>query len=71
MFVGAMGAPGGGSNVVTARFLRHMQIICTDAFEDYTLTKIFTTILDWHMSKGYPEPVSRLGKVELECDATN
>lgn len=65
MFVGAMGVPGGGRNEVTDRFLRHMQIICLDAFDDNTLNKIFVTILDWHLSKGYVENVARLSKVSL------
>lgn len=63
MFVGSMGVPGGGRNEVTDRFLRHMQIICLDSFEDNTLVKIFSTILDWHFGKGYVEEVARLTKV--------
>ncbi|XP_008197222.2 dynein axonemal heavy chain 3 [Tribolium castaneum] len=61
-FIGAMGPPGGGRNEVTDRFLRHMQIIAIDSFDDNTLSKIFTTILDWHFAKGYEEPVARLHK---------
>lgn len=64
MFIGAMGVPGGGRNEITDRFLRHMQIICLDSFEDNTLVKIFSSILDWHFAKGYVEPVSRLTKVK-------
>lgn len=63
MFVGAMGVPGGGANMVTKRLLRHMQIICLDSFEDNTLNKIFCSIMDWHFAKGYLEPVARLTKV--------
>lgn len=55
--------PGGGSNVVTARLLRHMNVIGIDSFQDLTLTKIFTSILDWHFSKGFDERISRLSKV--------
>lgn len=65
LFVGAMGVPGGGRNEVTDRFLRHMQIICLDSFDDNTLNKIFVTILDWHLAKGYVENVARLSKVLL------
>ncbi|GJQ73710.1 DNAH3 [Trypoxylus dichotomus] len=65
MFVGAMGAPGGGANMVTSRFLRHMQIICMDSFEDNTLNKIFCSILDWHFAKGYVEGVARLSKMAV------
>lgn len=60
-----MGVPGGGRNEVTDRFLRHMQIICLDSFDDNTLNKIFVTILDWHLAKGYVENVARLSKVLL------
>lgn len=60
-----MGVPGGGRNEVTDRFLRHMQIITIDSFDDNTLGKIFTTILDWHFAKGYASDVARLSKVNL------
>ncbi|XP_050512273.1 dynein axonemal heavy chain 3 isoform X2 [Diabrotica virgifera virgifera] len=69
LFVGAMGVPGGGRNEVTDRFLRHMQIITIDSFDDNTLSKIYTTILDWHFAKGYVEPVARLSK--FCCAATS
>ncbi|CAH1180400.1 unnamed protein product [Phaedon cochleariae] len=62
MFVGAMGVPGGGRNEISDRFLRHMQIIALDSFDDNTLNKIFVTILDWHFAKGFPENVARLSK---------
>lgn len=58
-----MGPPGGGRNEVTDRFLRHMLIISIDSFDDNTLNKIFTTILDWHFAKGYDESVSKFSKV--------
>lgn len=58
-----MGPPGGGRNEVTDRFLRHMQIIAIDSFDDNTLNKIFTTILEWHFAKGYDESVSKFSKM--------
>lgn len=60
-----MGVPGGGANMVSPRFLRHMQIVTIDRFSDETLNKIFCSILDWHLSKGFEENVSRLTKVRL------
>lgn len=63
MFVGAMGKPGGGANMITARFLRHNQIIGLDAFDDATMSKIFTTICDWHFAKNYDEKIARLTRV--------
>ncbi|XP_050297987.1 dynein axonemal heavy chain 3 [Anthonomus grandis grandis] len=69
LFVGAMGVPGGGRNEITDRFLRHMQIIGIDAFDDNTLNKIFSTIIDWHFAKGYVEVVQRMAKFSV--GATN
>ncbi|XP_068084555.1 dynein axonemal heavy chain 3 [Anabrus simplex] len=63
LFVGCMQPPGGGSNEVTGRFMRHMFIVSIDSFEDTTLNKIFCTIADWHFSKGFDPNVSRLGKM--------
>lgn len=57
-----MGPPGGGRNEITDRFLRHLQILAIDSFDDNTLTKIFSTILDWHFSKGYDDSIARLSK---------
>ncbi|KAK5640705.1 hypothetical protein RI129_009252 [Pyrocoelia pectoralis] len=59
LFVSAMGPPGGGANMVTSRFLRHMNIICLDTFGDDTLSKIFATILEWHFAKGFEDSICR------------
>lgn len=40
-----MGPPGGGRNVVTARFIRHFMTIAINPFSDETLTKIFSTLI--------------------------
>ncbi|XP_047106954.1 dynein axonemal heavy chain 3 [Schistocerca piceifrons] len=62
LFVGAMGPPGGGSNEITGRFIRHLMLISIDSFPDNTLTKIFGAIIDWHFSKGFDSNVTRFGK---------
>nr|XP_024219193.1 dynein heavy chain 3, axonemal-like isoform X2 [Halyomorpha halys] len=54
--------PGGSSNVVTSRFLRHMNIVGIDSFRETTLTKIFTAILDWHFQKGFSENICHMSK---------
>uniref|UniRef100_A0A5F8GCZ7 Dynein axonemal heavy chain 3 n=1 Tax=Monodelphis domestica TaxID=13616 RepID=A0A5F8GCZ7_MONDO len=53
LFVSAMGPPGGGRNDITGRFTRHLNIISINAFEDEILTRIFTSIADWHFGKGF------------------
>ncbi|KAK3717325.1 hypothetical protein QZH41_011557, partial [Actinostola sp. cb2023] len=63
LFVSAMGPPGGGRNDICGRFVRHTNIICIDSFDDNTMTKIFTSIVDWHFAKGFEATFQRLGKI--------
>ncbi|KAK9508782.1 hypothetical protein O3M35_006257 [Rhynocoris fuscipes] len=63
LFLAAMLPPGGGSNVVTSRLTRHANVIGIESFQDLTLSKIFTSILDWHFSKGFEERIARLSKL--------
>jgi dynein heavy chain len=57
-----MGPPGGGRNDITGRLVRHLQVIGMDAFSDETMMKIFTSITDWHFSKGFESVFVRAGK---------
>ncbi|XP_012230668.2 dynein axonemal heavy chain 3 [Linepithema humile] len=63
LLIAAMIPPGGGSNVVTPRFTRHMYVVGIDSFEEATMTKIFSSILDWHFAKGFVVEVSRLSRM--------
>ncbi|XP_015175416.1 PREDICTED: dynein heavy chain 3, axonemal [Polistes dominula] len=67
LLIAAMLPPGGGSNVVTHRLTRHMHIIGIEFFEEGTLSKIFTSILEWHFAKGFVSEVSRLGKMVVNA----
>ena len=58
-----MGPPGGGRNDISGRFTRHLNIISIDSFDDNTMNKIFTSIVDWHFNKGFDASFQRLGKV--------
>jgi len=55
--------PGGGRNDVTGRFLRHLQVISVDEFDDATMIRIFTAISDWHFSHGFNAVFTQMGKV--------
>lgn len=59
---------GGGSNEITSRFTRHQYVVGIESFEETTLSKIFTSIMEWHLNKGFDEPVKRQGKVGV-CEA--
>ena len=48
--VSAMGPPGGGRNFVTPRLLRHFSLFCFAEFEDATLRRIFSSIVNWHFT---------------------
>ncbi|KAF3833726.1 hypothetical protein F7725_024930 [Dissostichus mawsoni] len=49
------------------RLTRHLNVISIDSFDDETLTKIFTSITDWHFSKGFDASFCRLGKIMVQA----
>lgn len=63
IFIGVLQPPGGGSNNVTTRLTRHMNIIGIDSFSQETMSKIFTQIIEWHLNKGFSEAIILQGKV--------
>lgn len=42
-----------------------MNIIGIDSFSQETMSKIFTQILEWHVSKGFSEAIMLQGKVKM------
>lgn len=62
LLVSAMGSLG-GSNYIFPRFYRHAFVVAIDSFDDSTLNLIFTSINDWHFSKGYVDKVTNLSRV--------
>lgn len=62
-FIAAMGPPGGGRNSVTNRYLRHFSVISVTAFDNETLSTIFSALVDWWMKKaGFSPNVTKLAK---------
>jgi dynein heavy chain len=49
----AMGPPGGGRNPVTARFTRHFIVSTVNQFNDETLLRIFSTILNAYLKVSF------------------
>jgi dynein heavy chain len=49
----AMGPPGGGRNPVTARFTRHFTVSTVNQFNDETLLRIFSTILNAYLKVSF------------------
>ncbi|XP_068952632.1 dynein axonemal heavy chain 3 [Petaurus breviceps papuanus] len=70
LFVSAMGPPGGGRNNITGRFTRHLNIISIDAFEDEILSRIFSSIIDWHFGKGFDVQFLKFGKMLIQATMT-
>ena len=60
-FIGAMGPPGAGRPHVTARYLRHFNLVYVLQFQDESMQRIFGTVMTWFLAK-FPSAVSALGK---------
>ncbi|XP_028914074.1 dynein heavy chain 3, axonemal isoform X2 [Ornithorhynchus anatinus] len=70
LLVSAMGPPGGGRNHITGRFTRHLNIISINAFEDEILSKIFSSVVNWHFGKGFDVMFLRFGKMLVQATMT-
>lgn len=58
-----MGPPGGGRNSVTNRYLRHFSVVSMTAFDNDTLSTIFSALVDWWMKRsGFGSTVTKLAK---------
>jgi dynein heavy chain len=67
ILMASMGPPGGGRNDITGRLTRHLNVIAMDSFSDETMTKIFTSITDWHFGKGFDGSFVRAGKMVVQA----
>lgn len=59
----AMAPPGGGRNDITSRLIRHTNVFGINEFDDSTMLKIFTHLMDSHFNQGYDAQFVRIGRV--------
>jgi dynein heavy chain len=60
-FVTAMGPPGGGRNSITARYVRHFNVIYVEPYSSESLQYIFSNVMEWffgcHTAPAYPKSI--------------
>ena len=66
-FIVAMGPPGGGRTFITQRYVRHFHMINLVPFDDGSLNKLFQSIMDWHMLKGFAGKIKGLAPKVVEA----
>ena len=59
-FCAAMGPPGGGRTRITQRYVRHFNVINFINFSDESLSRVFTTIMDWKFGQGFANAIKGL-----------
>lgn len=58
LFIAAMGPPGGGRNNITSRYGRHFNQITIVDFDDASLKRIFSTLLEWGLTRvAFPDNI--------------
>jgi dynein heavy chain len=55
----AMGPPGGGRTFITARLIRHFNVIAYTELDRETINVIFTTLID-HFYKKFDESIKAI-----------
>jgi dynein heavy chain len=67
----AQGPPGGGRNMVSQRFSRHLHHIAVNEFAEDTNKLIYRRILDWHFAKpGFEKSFAELATPIVEATAS-
>jgi dynein heavy chain len=50
VLLAAMGPPSGGRNAVSARFLRHFNVLACVESSEQELLSIYTRLMQWHLT---------------------
>ena len=61
-FIGAMGPPVGGRSRITQRYTRHFNSLNFVPFDNKSLRRVFNTIMNWFVNKGFPKEIKSTGK---------
>ncbi|XP_067934548.1 dynein axonemal heavy chain 3-like [Watersipora subatra] len=67
IMVAAMGPPGGGRNSITARFMRHFNVVSFDSFDEETMRNIFNPICDWHFNLGFDATFKKYARITVSA----
>ncbi|CAM9135038.1 unnamed protein product, partial [Choristocarpus tenellus] len=59
-YITAMGPPGGGRTSITQRYVRHFNLLNFVPFSNESLQRVFSTILDWFLQKGFNSSVKQV-----------
>lgn len=65
-FIAAMGPPGAGRPMLTARYKRHYNLVFVVPFKNESLQRIFTSVMNWFLSR-FPSGVSALGAAVVKA----
>ena len=64
LFVAAMGPPSGGRNTISARYVRHYNVVYVEPYQESSLIYIFQNIMQWYFSTtqnpSYPRSIEQL-----------
>eukprot|EP00398_MALV-I-01_sp_L67-1_P000742 gene742-313_t len=58
LFIGAMGPPGAGKNIITARYTWHFNVMTVTPYEGEGLNRIFETIMKWFLGSRFNSAVA-------------
>lgn len=69
-FVAAMGPPGGGRTSITQRYVRHFNLLNFVPFSNESLQRVFGTILEWFLQRGFNSAVKQVNCMPHQSSGT-
>lgn len=62
LLLGAM-TPSPGRSALSPRFLRHLQLVALQTFDEETIHTIYAPLLDFHFNQGFENTLRRFSRV--------